>query len=980
MVVINEIMFHPRTKQPEYLVLTNLTATPLDIANWRVTEGVHLEFPGFSTNHPSATLLRRHERIVLSSHSEAETRANYKIPPEVRVFGPWTGKLSNEGERVTVRDKNGALACSVKYGVGGSWPASANADGFPLLLIHPNGRVDDGRNWTTSAARVTAVTPLSTSGVIINEIMFDPPSGWPGSEYIELLNGGAGEADISGWKFCEGIQFEFAGGTRIPAGGFLVIAADAGRMRKIYGDLAMLGNFTGRLKGAGEIIRLVDRQGNTVNEVAYNAGGEWPELAGGGGSSLELIHPRMDNRQPSAWAASSESEKSALRHYSFTNDYRELDPRGEPEDYRELHVYLAGRGHAVLENLKLLADGTNCLADSTRLATNGSAAGGWLCQGTHAASFVTNGEFHLVSDGRGDSRANHAELDAQGLRPNQRCELQFDARWISGSPRLVVETWDGSLSRSFLLEVPQTLGTPGRQNSQALPEPPPQVSALRHQPAVPGPKDTVRITAQVHSSMPLGEVKLFHRLDRTTNDEAWRSIAMVDDGSRTGDAVAGDGVFTAELPSGLFNGTVVQFFVRAITTNGLFSEMPAAGAERPALFVVDDRELPKDLRTVRLVLSARDLNALKEGGTPEHRYRFPRLSNHYFNATVIEGEDEIIYGAEVRQSGSPITRTDALQKFKMKLPADRAFRGRTKFVFDDDAAGGRAYHDRVTRYLLYLLGAPANENEFVRMIVNAKSAVLREEVEPLDNEFLDRNFKDGRRGELYRIDDDWRVLDSGQGFQRDAEWAYRGTDDASVYRHSWMKRTRETEDDSSKLITLFKTLSDSNASPQQVDQLLDAPASLKVAAVRGYIGDWDNFTMQRGKNGYLFRPVGDAGFQLLHWDSDEGFLTGQPLYGERIKRWVEESGRERLFHGYLLQLVTLCSKEPARLAAWLAAEREATGASIFQATYLNFFKAREAEVWQDIGEKKRRLVDTNHSSLTPSNAMPMRLSGQPAEK
>ena len=125
--------------------------------------------------------------------------------------------------------------------------------------------------------------------------------------------------------------------------------------------------------------------------------------------------------------------------------------------------------------------------------------------------------------------------------------------------------------------------------------------------------------------------------------------------------------------------------------------MPAAGAERPALFVVDDREHPKDLRTVRLVLSARDLNALKEGGTPQHRYRFPRLSNHYFNATVIEAEDEIIYGAEVRQSGSPITRTDALQKFKMKLPTDRAFRGRTKFVFDDDAAGGSAYHDRVTR-------------------------------------------------------------------------------------------------------------------------------------------------------------------------------------------------------------------------------------------------------------------------------------------
>ena len=972
MVVINEIMFHPQAKQPEYLVISNLTATPLDIAKWRVTEGVRFEFPDFSSNSPNATLLKRNERIVLTSHDEAQTRACYRIPADVRVFGPWTGKLSNEGERITVRDKNGALVCSTKYGVTGRWPV-VEANGYPLLLIHPNGRLDDGVNWTSAAPRVLRDSEPRTTNITINEIMFDPPSEWAGSEYIELFNRGAEEVDVSGWKLCEVIEFEFAPETRISPQGYLVVAADVARMRAIYGDITLAGNFKGRLRGEGEVIRLTDRQGSLINEVAYNMGAGWPELSNGGGSSLELINSQMDNSRPSAWAVSMENQKGVRRHYSFTNIYRELGASGEASDYRELHFYLAGRGHAVLENVKLLADGTNCLAKAEQLSVDGSSASGWLCQGTHAGSFSSNGRLHLVSDGRGDNRVNHAELDAPGLRSGQRCELHFEARWVSGNPRLVVETWDGSLSQSVLLEVPSKLGTPGRENSRASHEPPPQVDSLTHQPAVPRSADKIRIAAHVRSATPLREVKLLYRLDNVAGDEVWRSVLMFDDGTSGSDTASGGSVFKAELPTGFTNGTIVQFCVHAVATNGLSSDVPRAGTNEPALLVVDDRELPGDLRAVRLVISAHDLDAMKAGGTRRHGFHFPRLSNHYFNATAIEGNEEIIYGAKMRQSGSAITRDAALRKFKLKLPQGQAFRGRREFVFDDDAAEGKAYHNRVARYLLYQLGSPANENEFVRLAVNSGPAMLREEVEPVGNEFLDRNFKGGHHGELYRIDDEWRLLDNGQTVQHDADWTYQGIDDLGAYRRSWMKRTRETEDDFSRLIALFKTLSESNGSAERVDELLDAPATLRMAAVRGYIGDWDNFTMQRCKNGYLFRPDGESRFQLLHWDSDEAFLTGQPFYGERIKRWVEVPEHDRLFRGYLVELVRMCSAEPTRIAAWLTAEREAAGNSVFQATYLNFFKARATEVWQAIG-------GTNTSLLTKSNALPMRLSGQPADK
>src|SRR4029077_7578389 len=137
----------------------------------------------------------------------------------------------------------------------------------------------------------------------------------------------------------------------------------------------------------------------------------------------------------------------------------------------------------------------------------------------------------------------------------------------------------------------------------------------------------------------------------------------------------------------------------------------------------------------------------------------------------------------------------------------------TKFAFDDDAAAGTAYHNRVARYLLYLLGHPANETEFVRAGVNAGRVELREDVEPVDKEFLNRNFAEGSHGELYRIDDDWRFLDNGEGLNEDADWAYKEGDAASRYRTEWMKRTRETEDDFTRLIALFKTMSGTNCTP-----------------------------------------------------------------------------------------------------------------------------------------------------------------------
>ena len=140
-------MYHPPDTLPEYIEVYNNTATPFDIAEWRLCDGVDYVFPAFSLAAMDRTFLKPFERIVLSGVDEATLRAAYNLPPTVRVYGPWTGNLKNGGERITLRDKNGVTVCTVEYNDRGRWSPAADGAGHTLVLKNPDRKIDDWRNW-----------------------------------------------------------------------------------------------------------------------------------------------------------------------------------------------------------------------------------------------------------------------------------------------------------------------------------------------------------------------------------------------------------------------------------------------------------------------------------------------------------------------------------------------------------------------------------------------------------------------------------------------------------------------------------------------------------------------------------------------------------------------------------------------------------------------------------------------------------------
>jgi hypothetical protein len=183
-----------------------------------------------------------------------------------------------------------------------------------------------------------------------------------------------------------------------------------------------------------------------------------------------------------------------------------------------------------------------------------------------------------------------------------------------------------------------------------------------------------------------------------------------------------------------------------------------------------------------------------------------------------------------------------------------------------------------------------------------------------------------------------------------------------------MKRSNEAEDDFTHLIGFFKMMSSDKSTPEQIERVLDVDALLRYTMVRGYVADWDTFTMGRGKNCFFYeRP--DGRFQFLHWDSDLGF--GDPnsgFYGGRVAQIVDRPSYKRRFHYWLAQFHEKFTKDSMRFQTWLQAEEDASKSYSPNPTfYTNYCNSRAAAVVRELG--KNYSVPLEIKPAKPANAL-----------
>ncbi|MFN8465575.1 MAG: lamin tail domain-containing protein [Caldilineaceae bacterium] len=167
-VVISEIAYHP-IKGPEYLVLTNSSAQVVPLFDPAVAAD-SWQVAGIGDNGgpfvlPLQTSLQPHESVVLTA-DPAGFHATYPILQQ-RVFGPFDGKLNNDGERIVLQapqppELNGDVAFAdmdvIDYGVSAPWPVVDSGQPLVRRDLHQYG--NDPANWRAAPSGLQALSLL----------------------------------------------------------------------------------------------------------------------------------------------------------------------------------------------------------------------------------------------------------------------------------------------------------------------------------------------------------------------------------------------------------------------------------------------------------------------------------------------------------------------------------------------------------------------------------------------------------------------------------------------------------------------------------------------------------------------------------------------------------------------------------------------------------------------------------------------------
>jgi len=316
--VINEIHYNPNDfvnppdttsgRNFEFIEIKNCGSAPVDLKDMFFEKGIRLKF--------NESLIIQSNGFVVLAEDEYWFEQKYGFPSDAS----YKGKLSNSGENLWLVDPLGEIADSIRYNDNEPWPGTADKGYFSLALKDCALDNADGNNWSIQSVFTTPrqenffsnFGEHGFSGLVINEIHYNPlDSIIPGTtdtikgrkfEFVELKNISNISIDLSGTFFSRGIDYEFAPGTSIAAGAFIVLAEDKSSFQDRYG-FAAFDKYDGQLDNGGESVWLNNSNGVLLDAVNYDDSFPWTSQADGGLTdySLALINGDVDNDTHLNW-------------------------------------------------------------------------------------------------------------------------------------------------------------------------------------------------------------------------------------------------------------------------------------------------------------------------------------------------------------------------------------------------------------------------------------------------------------------------------------------------------------------------------------------------------------------------------------------------------------------------------------------------------------------------------------------------------
>ena len=852
-VVINEILANSAPPNIDFVELYNKSNFDIDISGCVLTDNA-------KTNKfiiPSGTIIKSRSFITFS-----ENQLGFAL------------KSSGETIYLISPDRKRIIDC-IKF---------AGQEQDVSLGRYPDGSEEIKRLADLTPGSPNA--PRKIEPVVINEIMYHPINNDNDYEFVELYNNSSSPVDLSNWQLAGDISFEFPQNSVIQPDNYVVVAKNISKLLASYTNLNNLntfGNFKGSLKDSvGRVTLLKPEYTISTNstglitnkflipvcDIIYRDGGRWPELADGGGSSLELIDPRSDPTKPSNWAASDETAKAPWTTVQYTG---KLEFGNSSVTANRFQIIMLGKGECLIDDIQVLLQNTNILQNGDFERTTN----GWAFQGNHSASTIDNkgsiqGNYclHVRAQGDGDTGVNSIRGTlTNNLTANQTVTIKAKVRWLAGWPEVLFRVRGNWIEVPVRMELPPNLGTPGQKNSKYSENAGPAIFNVSHWPALPMANEQVKVTCQVDDPDGVVAPTLKYRKDPNTS---YSFVSMNDNGTN-GDEVPGDGVFTGIIP-GQAAGTLIAFSIIAYDDAN-----PGASSVFPELWPTNECLIrwgdPVPFGTFS------HYHMWNTYAVDQARSKSIALDNTYRNCTLVYKNFRIIYNAGFRDKGSPYH--GGAGDWAVTVPKDDLLLGTDDRVFASTGNGGNENTGMcgdISAWIAHELGIPYLHSHY--MLLYRNGSQFREILYDLEqpNRYYAKSWfpPTSDFDELYKIAVWFEFQDNNQSYNSVGATLekFMSGNSYKTARYRWNWQIRPGGNTANNFTNIFDLVTAANLTTDKTSRLLtltDMEEWMRVFAFNRLLGNWDSWTYNVGQNMYIYFPPGQKAV-LMPWDID--FVLG----------------------------------------------------------------------------------------------------------
>ena len=790
----------------------------------------------------------------------------------------------------------------------------ADLDGIPGV----NGRdyAKLAANWLQRGVLTLAINEFMARNTQTIRDPDDPDGSF--DDWIEIYNYGPDAIDIGGFYISDDV-YTLGGwripdnapaATTIPGGGFLLIWPDN---ETEQGPLHA--NFA--LSAGGEDVALFDSDHHLIDAVSFgpqNPDESFGRLPNGTGPWRVFTSPTPG--RPNL----ADPVKVVINEIMYHPGHAEAMPENIGFEYIELYNagaapvdvsgwrFTDGVEYTIPARFPLAAGGYLVVAADvnefrTRYPAVGNVVGGWT------GHLSNNGERIELSDASGVIidrvyYADEGDWAVRELGPVDRAHRGWQWSNLHDGGGLSLELIQPSMPNEYggNWSAGDTYGgTPGAVNTVRRPDIAPLIVDVAHRPIIPGPNDSVTVTARViDETSPAPTyvgVRLHYCVDRSvySGDESiyphyepndFNDVPMYDDGAH-GDGTAGDGVYGAVIPP-YGHGRIVEFFVEARDAAANVRTWPAPSLidDTPeqvtnALYQVDANYDPavwfaEDPPTHYIIMTEMERARLEDIVRNHSNSQGP---DSQMNATFISVDGSgvtIRYAVSVRNRGHG-SRTRWPNNYRVNFNSDRDWKG----VRAINLNSRNTYVQLIGSVLCRQAGLPAAAATAVRVMTNGRNLAtsgsemygLYVQLEVINGDFAEDRWPDDGEGNVYK----------GMRDLAPADFNYRGTNPDS-YRNSYFKQSNESADDWSDLIELCRvvgTASDAQYA-DEIERVLSADNWLLYLAVNAFLDNNEtSLANGYGDDYYAYAGLIDRRFMLIPHDLDSvlGYLGSSATAG-----------------------------------------------------------------------------------------------------